>query len=129
MKILLETSKSVFKLNDTITVRLVVLNDSYQPLTIDRRLLVGPNIKTGTPLNPTLPLSIEPAFAEEGRNQIILNPWCFYGRQRNFQGLPKGTATFFAYMLQHPTGSLLPDKPGNPEMLLAAAEPLMINIR
>jgi hypothetical protein len=129
MKIILEMDKPEYTSSETVTVRLLALNDSYRPVTIDRRLLIGPNIKTEPPVNPPHPVSIEPASAKESSNQIILNAWCFYGRQRSFQGLPQGTATFYAYLLKKPSGSLLPERPGDMAALLVSAEPLSVKFQ
>jgi hypothetical protein len=129
MKIILETKQSDFNAGETVTVRVLALNDSYRPVTIDRRLLIGPNIKTEPPMNPPHPVSVEPASVKEEQNRLILNPWCFYGRERSFQGLPQGAATFYAYILQKPSGSLFPEKPGDAAALLASAEPLSVSIR
>jgi hypothetical protein len=129
MKITLETDKSKYNPGETVTVHLLVLNDSYSPVTIDRRLLIGPNIVTEPPMNPPLPISVEPAFSKEEQNLVALNPWGSFGRQRSFQGLPQGIATFYAYILKRPSGSLLPERPGEPAALLASAEPLSVNIR
>jgi hypothetical protein len=129
MKIILTTENQEISAGGTATVRLLALNDSYHPVTIDRRLLIGPNIITDPPVNPPHPVSIEPAGSKEEANLIILNPWCFYGRQRSFQGLPQGSATFYAYLLQQPAASLLSERPGDSAALLASAEPLSIKIR
>jgi hypothetical protein len=129
MKIIIETDKADINTGESFTVRVLALNDSYRPVTIDRRLLIGPNIKTEPPMNPPHPVSIEPANVKEEQNLIILNPWCFYGRQRDFQALPQGAAVFYAYILHSPSGSLLPERPGVAAALLAAAEPLRVNIR
>jgi len=129
MKIILETDKQIYNFGDIVTVRLLALNDSYRPADIDRRLLIGPNIKTEPPMNPPHPLSVEPATSNEAHNHLILNPWCFYGRQRTFQNLPQGNATFYAYILKQSYGLLFQDKPGDLSVLLASAEPLLVTIR
>ena len=58
-----------------VVVRLLLLNDSFEPVTVDRRLLVGPNpvpsVSTGLPL----PISMEPPAEVVAGNLVVLNPW------------------------------------------------------
>ena len=128
MRLILETDKQDFLTSETITIRLLALNDSYEPVAVDRRLLVGPNPVPERPVEPPLPVSLKPAFPEEEQNCVMLNPWCFYGRQRTFDGFLPGQVTISAYLLRQPIGSLLPQGPGEPEALLASAEPLVLTI-
>ncbi|MBE0480412.1 MAG: hypothetical protein IBX68_05475 [Dehalococcoidia bacterium] len=126
MRLLIETEKPAYSSGEPVTVRLLVLNDSYEPVSLDRRLLVGPNpVPEG---RPPFPVSIEPSFSREEQNLIMLNPWCFYGRQRTFDSLPPGKTTVYAYLLRRPTDSLLPGEPGERDALLSAAEPLIVEV-
>lgn len=104
-----------------IAVRLVVVNDSYEPVTLDRRLLLGPHPATGDPLL----LSSEPTSRRKSENLILLNPWTLYGRERRFQ-YGSGAITFHGYLLRHPTDTLLPHGPGDSGALLAATPPLVV---
>jgi hypothetical protein len=127
MKLLLDSEKQVWHTNEMVIVRLLVLNEGYQPVAIDRRLLVGPNLVYGIDLMAS-PVEMEPAFSEDEQNRIILNPWCIYGRQRAFPNLPVGKMTFYGYLLRRQEDSLLPQGPAEPEALLAGAIPLTLSI-
>jgi hypothetical protein len=102
-------------------VRLVVVNDSYEPVTLDRRLLFGPHPGSGDPLL----LSSEPASRKKSENLVLLNPWTLYGRERRFQ-YEAGEITFHGFLLRRPADTLQPQGPGDPEDLLAAAPPLVV---
>lgn len=128
MELFLTVEKDKFGSTETITVRLLGLNNSYEPLALDRRLLVGPNPIPERPLGAPLPVSVEAALPQEEQNLIILNPWCFYGRQRTFESFEPGQVTFHGYLLRQFTESLLPERPGEPEALLVSAEPLSVTI-
>jgi hypothetical protein len=120
----LELAEEAPSAQGSVTIRLTLLNDSYQPATVDRRLLIGPHpVGSGVSL-----VSREPAFAEERQNILILNPWCFYGRQRTFAHLPSGTIRFHAYLLKQGEDSLGPEGPQNPAAMFTAAEPLSVTL-
>jgi hypothetical protein len=101
-----------------VSIRLLVLNNDYEPLVVDRNLLYGPHPETGDPLL----LASEPHSDEP----VVLNPWCLYGRERHFQ-YPAGVVTFHGYLLRSRTDRLLPAGPGDPEALLAAAPRLVVS--
>jgi len=105
----------------TATVRLLVLNDSYQPATVDRRLLLGPHPAVSDP--PLL--SSEPALDDVAQEVVLLNPWGLYGRERRFQ-YDAGTVTFHGYLLRRTADGLLPAGPADESLLLAAAPPLVV---
>jgi hypothetical protein len=128
MDLFLEVEKDKFGTAETVTVRLLVLNNSYEPAALDRRLLVGPNPVPERSAGAPFPVSVEPALPREEQNLIMLNPWCFYGRQRTFDGFPPGRMTFYGYLLRHTSDLLLPERPGEPEALLVSAEPLVVTI-
>jgi len=128
MELLLESEKKVWKHGEKVIVRLVALNNAYEAVTLERKQLIGPNPvpseATGTPM----PVSVEPAFSKNTQNEIKLNPFCFYGRQRTYEGLSAGKTTFYAYYLKRPSASLLPQRPGKPEDLEVSAKPLVIEV-
>lgn len=104
-----------------VTVRLIVLNDSYEPVAIDRRLLFGPHPAVSDP--PLL--SSEPSSTDPAHDRIVLNPWGLYGRERHFQ-YASGAVTFHGYLLRRATERLLPAGPGDGGALLADAPPLVV---
>lgn len=112
----------------TVTVRLIALNDTYEPVPLDRRLLIGPNVVPERANGLPLPVSVEPSAPTEEQNTVTLNPWCFYGRQRSFDGLAPGRATVYAYLLARPTDALLPNKPAEPDASYQSAEPVELTI-
>src|SRR5215813_8243919 len=128
MKLFLEVEKDHGGAAKTVTVRLLAVNDSYEPVALDRRLLVGPNAVPERSAGAPFPVSVEPALSREEQNVIMLNPCCLYGRQRPFDGFPSGRVTFHGYLLRQSSDSLLPEKPGKPEALLVSAEPLVVTI-
>lgn len=129
MKLELVASKETWGTGEDVTVRLLALNDGYESAALDRRLLVGPNPIPESPRGLPLPVSVEPAFAEEDQNVVMLNPWCIYGRERTFPNLPAGQVTFHAYLLQRPADGLPPQGPTDPEATAAAADPLTLTIQ
>ena len=124
MKLFIQVEQS----GETITARILALNDSYEPVVLDPRLLIGPNPVPEHPTGLPIPVSIEPALPREGENRILLNPWCLYGRERTFETLPRGRVTFHAYLLRELSSALLPDRPGDPDALFDAAEAAAIVI-
>jgi hypothetical protein len=127
MQLVVESEKRVWRADETVVVRLLALNESYEPASIDRRLLVGPNLVYGVRRMPP-PIHVEPALATEAENRIVLNPWCVYGRQRSFGPLPAGTVTVHGYVLRRPEDALLPAGPVDRAALLAEAVPLELTI-
>lgn len=128
VKLILEVKKHVWNTDETVTVRLLALNESYEAVVVDRRLLIGPNLLPSTDRIP-LPVEVEPAFEQEEQNQIILNPWGFYGRERTFSDLSAGQVTVYGYLLREPADALLPTGPVAPDALLVKAEPLTLTIQ
>lgn len=108
-----------------VVVRLLVLNDGFEPVTLDRRLLVGPNPVPAQPTGLPLPLSMEPPADEEPGNLVVLNPWCLYGRQRTFD-VALGPTTFHAYLLHEAEDRLRPEAPVRAEAAAVVAEPLAV---
>jgi hypothetical protein len=126
---MLEADRHELSSGEPVAVRVVVLNDSYEPVAVDRRLLVGPNLVPEPPTGPPLPISLEPALSDEERNLVYLNPWCFYGRERSWRDLPPGRVMVYAYLLRRAVDSRRPEGPGESDALLAAAPPLTLTVR
>lgn len=129
MELILESEKKEYRSGEKVTVRLVALNNAYEAVTLERKQLIGPNPVPSEATGAPMPVSVEPAFSPNTQNEIRLNPFCFYGRQRSFDGLPAGKTTFYAYYLKRPSGSLLPQHPGKTEDLEVSAKPLVIEVR
>ena len=106
----------------SVAVRLLVLNDSYEPVEVDRRLLLGPHPSVSDP--PLL--STEHATDDESKEIVLLNPWGLYGRERRFQ-YDAGSVTFHGYLLRQPADGLLPTGPADATLLLVAAPPLAVD--
>lgn len=104
---------------DDVTVRLVALNDTYDPVELDRRLLVGPNLVIP---DGVVPVSVEPESSEDRDNIVRLNPFCLYGRERKFR--TSDGAKAHAYLLKTPAQVLLPTGPAEPGALAVEADPL-----
>jgi hypothetical protein len=124
VRLILEAGPDGELAGETLAVRVLALNDTYEPVSLDRRLLVGPNPVPGPPF-----ISVEPSSKEEAENLVLLHPWCFYGRERKFDGLPPGRVIFHAYLMSHLEEDLLPDRPRNEAALALSAEPLAMEIR
>lgn len=125
MQLKLEADKRAWQAGEIVVVRLVIVNDAYEPAACDRRLLVGPN-PVVTANGAPYPISLEPEI--ETANQIWLNPWCFYGRARSFEYLAPGEVTFHGYYLNQPSTRLYPEKPVEAELAGIFAEPLTLTI-
>lgn len=106
----------------TVDVRLTVFNSSTEPVTVDRRLLYGPHPGHGD----LVMLAREPEAADESQHEILLNPLCFYGRQRRYR-YPSGEMTFHGYLVTEGTDGLLPAGPSDPARAAALAEPLTVS--
>jgi len=128
MQLFLETTGNAWRWDETVTVRVVAFNDGYTPVTLDRRLLVGPNPVPEQPSCLPFPISVEPEATDERDNLLLLNAKCLYGRQRTFARLPEGKVSFYAYLLVRPADRLLPQGPVEPDALELAAEPLELLI-
>jgi hypothetical protein len=107
--------------NGYVNVRLTVFNASLEPVVLDRRLLYGPHPGRGD----MVLLASEPKPPKPSQNFVLLNPLCFYGRQRRYQ-YPGGEMTFHGYLVTKRTDGLLPTGPSDRRKLAAAAEPLLV---
>lgn len=128
MKLMLRVTKRTWSTGEEVAVQLLAINDSYEVVALDRRLLVGPNPVPAKLSGIPFPVSLEPALAREEQNMVMLNPWCFYGRERSWK-LPAGRSTFYGYLLRRPVDVLLPEGPKDPDALALAAEPLVLRVR
>ena len=126
MQLILDVEQASKGQGTTLTVRLMALNDAYGPVTLDRRLLIGPNVVPEHLDGAPLPVSREPSFPKREQNEVVLNPWCFYGRQRTFDGLSTGRVTIHAYLLDRPTDALLSDRPAAVGIAYQSAVPVAI---
>jgi hypothetical protein len=118
------TIEVIAKDGPSVTARVMLLNDSFEPVTFDRTLLVGPNLQfKGAGM---IPVSTESRAGKGETSKVTLNPWCFYGRDRTFEAA--GTApeaTFHAYLLSEP-GPMLPKGPGGDAEASILAEPVRV---
>jgi hypothetical protein len=75
------------------TLRALLVNDAYEPVEIWRNAFVGP---TATPQGgPPIPLAVEATFGED-ELPLLLQPFTFYGRDRQAGGFPPGIVTISA---------------------------------
>jgi len=125
---MLRATKRTWSTGEEVTVQLLAINDSYEVVALDRRLLVGPNPVPGKFSGIPFPISLEPTLAREEQNMVVLNPWCFYGRERSWK-LPAGRSTFYGYLLRRAVDKLLPYGPEDTETLALAGEPLVLRVR
>ncbi|RLC93927.1 MAG: hypothetical protein DRI40_08130 [Chloroflexi bacterium] len=128
MKLVLRAEKRTWSAGEEVAVQLIAINDSYEAVALDRRLLVGPNPVPAKLEGIPFPVSVEPAFSREEQNVVMLNPWCFYGRER-FWKFPAGRVTFYGYLLRRPVEGMPPEGPKDYEALAVAAEPLVLRVR
>ncbi len=128
MKLILRATKNSWNTNELVIVQVVVVNDSYEAVGLDRRLLVGPNPMPDKSPGIPMPISVEPAFPKEEQNMIMLNPFCFYGRERSWS-FHAGQVTFYGYLLSRAVDQLALEGPKDAEALALAAEPLVLVIQ
>jgi hypothetical protein len=121
MRLLLEAATE-WRAGETVKARLIVVNDAYEPVAFDRRLLVGPNFEG-------MPAAMEPGFAEEHANHVILNPFCLYGRERTFEAAPAGEIAVEGFLLAKPLEALGPEGTRGNGAIVARAEPLRLSVR
>jgi hypothetical protein len=122
MRLVLEAPRTNWRAGETVTARLVVFNDAYEPIAFDRRLLVGPSF-------PGLPAAVEPGFAEEHANEVILNPFCLYGRERTLEEASAGEIAVQGFLLARPLQELGPEGLAEEGAIADRAEPLRLTVR
>jgi hypothetical protein len=77
-------------------IRVLLFNDSYEPVMISRNAFVGPNLKALSADKHPLPESVEATFG--GLDEpLTLQSFTFYGRERTFSKLPPGKIEIIAY--------------------------------
>jgi len=79
------------KSSEHIRLRAILFNDTYEPIVISRNAFVGPSLRFVTQSDFHLPESVEPTFGFPDE-PLTLQPFSFYGREREFSGLPPGEA-------------------------------------
>lgn len=72
--------------NQPFAVRVILFNDSYMPVTVERNDLLGPNVQAGGGL---IPPHVE-ATKGQSAATVTLQPFTFYGRQRELGPFPAG---------------------------------------
>jgi hypothetical protein len=74
------------KAGQTFNVRAVLFNDSYDPVAISRNAFMGPTAVTGAGMTPP---AVEATFG--GADEpLTLQPFTFYGRERQVDAQPPG---------------------------------------
>lgn len=128
MRLEIHTDRPRYRVGERITVRLLAINDSYVPVLLDRRMLIGPTPMLRAQRGMPYPIVIEPAAMDPDRNTLLLNPFCLYGRERVHEGLPAGPVEFRAYLTRRLVDNLSPERPLDPGDLEVEATPLTIEI-
>ena len=67
-------------------IRVLLFNDSFSEITIFRNCFIGPNVNSSSSKSGPLPESVEATFGAPDE-PLTLQPFTFYGRERNFEGL------------------------------------------
>ena len=69
------------------TVRVILFNDSYHPVEVSRNALMGPTVVTGQGMTPP---AVEATFGMADQ-PLTLQPFTFYGRERQVDPQPAGS--------------------------------------
>lgn len=101
MRIEIVAPKSI-RSTEVCNLRVLLFNDSYEPVQVSRNAFVGPNLRGLTPAGFPHPESVEPTYGGQDE-PLTLQPFTFYGRERTFRDLPPGEIEINAYY--HPGGS------------------------
>jgi hypothetical protein len=75
--------------SESCKMRALLFNDGYEPIVISRNAFVGPNLRRH-------PESVEPTYGDS-EEPFTLQPFTFYGREREFSGLDPGEEEVSAY--------------------------------
>jgi hypothetical protein len=128
MKLVIQVEPAAPRAGQTVTVRLLAINDTPYAAEIDRRLLIGPSVapEQFTGLPP--PISIESPQPVEDHNVVRLDAFGVFGRERTFE-VGAGATTFHAYLLKSPTERLLPAGPVDPALLAVAADSITLHLK
>jgi hypothetical protein len=95
MRIEIQSPDSI-KSSEQLRLRAILFNDSYEPVVVSRNAFVGPNLRAVTLGGLPLPESVEPTFGGPDES-FTLQPFSFYGREREFSGLSPGEVEVTAY--------------------------------
>jgi hypothetical protein len=95
MRIEIHSPDSI-KSSEQLRLRAILFNDSYEPVVVSRNAFVGPNLRAGTQSGLSLPESVEATFGAQDE-RLTLQPFTFYGREREFRGFPPGEVEVSAY--------------------------------
>jgi hypothetical protein len=77
-------------------IRVLLFNDSFSAITIFRNCFIGPNVNSSSGKSAPLPESVEATFGALDE-PLTLQPFTFYGRERNFEGLMDEEIKISAY--------------------------------
>ena len=77
-------------------IRVLLFNDSFSAITIFRNSFIGPNVNFSSGKSGPLPESVEATFGVLDE-PLTLQPFTFYGRERNFEGLVDEEIKISAY--------------------------------
>ena len=89
MRIEIDAPRSITTGN-VLTARATLVNDSFEPVTVLRNSFVGPNARTQDGIGQPIPENVEATFG--GLDEpLVLQPFTFYGRERQLGVLPAGT--------------------------------------
>ena len=95
MRIEIQSPDSI-KSSEQLHLRVILFNDSYEPVAISRNAFVGPNLRAVMHSGSPYPDSVEPTFGGPDE-PLTLQPFSLYGRERQFSGLPPGEVEVSAY--------------------------------
>ena len=95
MRIEIQSPDSI-KSSERLLLRAVLFNDSYEPVAVSRNAFVGPSLRAVTRGGFPFPESVEPTLGGPDE-PLTLQPFTFYGREREFRGLPPGEVEVTAY--------------------------------
>ena len=107
-------SPDTLRASETCRIRVLLFNDSYEPVDISRNAFVGPNLHVLTPVEWVHPDSVEATFGGE-EQPLTLQPFTFYGREREFSGLQPGEIEISAFY-----------RPGDEQTELSATQKVQV---
>lgn len=131
MKVVVQIDSPRANTSDTVVARVLLINDSADRVTINKRLLVGPNMASERPMSMApVPIAVEPNYEgdDERATEITLAPGAIYGRQRSYGNLPPGSTRFHGYLLTSLTHALGPTGPADKNLVAVVAEPATVSV-
>lgn len=84
------------KSSEQLRIRAILFNDTYEPVIVSRNAFVGPSLRTVMQSGMPYPESVEATFGGPDE-PLTLQPFTFYGREREFSGLQPGKVEVYAY--------------------------------